>query len=101
MPLRLIERICPLGRMLADPPPFSETVLPGGVWLAAFVRVAAEFGRPAVFGRPAALFGRPAVVLDRLDVAERFGVADRFVVAVWPAGVFVWPAVFGRFVVAV
>src|SRR5579863_5144360 len=34
IPLRLIERIDPFGRTLAVPPPFKETVFPGGVWLA-------------------------------------------------------------------
>ena len=29
MPFRLMERICPLGRMLAVPPPRSDTCLPG------------------------------------------------------------------------
>src|SRR5277367_2523392 len=29
IPLRLMERICPFGRMFAVPPPFSETCLPG------------------------------------------------------------------------
>jgi hypothetical protein len=43
MPPRSIERTDPLGRTLADPPPFSETVLPGGVWLPAVVRLAAVF----------------------------------------------------------
>jgi hypothetical protein len=29
-----------LGRTLAVPPPFSETVLPGGVWLPTLLRLA-------------------------------------------------------------
>ena len=29
IPFRLMERICPLGRMLAVPPPLRETCLPG------------------------------------------------------------------------
>jgi hypothetical protein len=33
MPLRLMERIEPFGRILADPPPFSDTFLPGTEWL--------------------------------------------------------------------
>jgi hypothetical protein len=33
MPFRLMERICPFGRTLADPPPLRATVRPGGVRL--------------------------------------------------------------------
>src|SRR5580658_2589744 len=29
IPFRLIERICPFGRILAVPPPLSDTCLPG------------------------------------------------------------------------
>src|SRR5579863_365489 len=31
MPFRLMELICPLGRRVADPPPFSDTVRAGTV----------------------------------------------------------------------
>jgi hypothetical protein len=54
MPSRLTERICPLGRMCAVPPPFSETCFPGAV------RFIAVLLPPA--GRPLAPPGFPAVV---------------------------------------
>ncbi len=59
MPFRLTERICPLGRMCAVPPPFSETCFPGGVWFIAVLFPPA--GRPlAPPGFPAVVFpGRP------------------------------------------
>jgi hypothetical protein len=47
MPFLLTERICPLGRMCADPPPFSDTDLPGGV-CAALVWLAGVFAWLAV-----------------------------------------------------
>src|ERR1700730_1671235 len=40
MPFRLMERICPFGRMLAVPPPFSATCLPGAGRLAVFATFA-------------------------------------------------------------
>src|SRR5271166_1572465 len=103
MPLRLMERICPLGRTLAVPPPFSETVRPGGVWLPTLVREAAAGRAPAALVRPAAVVPRPAGVLVRPVAVERPAVvpvrpvvAGRPVVVVWPA-----PVVPGRFVVGV
>src|SRR6266567_4323411 len=58
MPFRLTVRICPLGRMCADPPPFSETCLPGGVWFIAVLFPPA--GRPLAPGFPAVVLpGRP------------------------------------------
>lgn len=71
--------------MLAVPPPRSETVRPGGVWLAKFVLLAPiALGRPAVFVRPAVL-GRAAVfvrplVIGRLDGDGCELVAGRFIV---------------------
>src|SRR5579871_4448864 len=62
MPLRLMDRMDPFGRTLAVPPPFNETVFPGGVWLPAAVRVLAAPGLPAVApGLPAVAPGFPAV----------------------------------------
>src|SRR5579863_6912612 len=37
IPLRLIERICPFGRMLAVPPPLRDSCRPGTGFIAAFV----------------------------------------------------------------
>src|SRR5437762_13013529 len=56
MPLRLTVRICPFGRMCADPPPFRATCRPGGV------RLAARFP-PALPGRPLLPPGRFAFAL--------------------------------------
>jgi hypothetical protein len=87
MPLRLIERIDPFGRTLAVPPPFKETVLPGGVRLPTLPRVAAA----AVCG--AAVLGRPVAVLGRAPVFVRPVVAAR------PEGVVARPVVAGRLIV--
>jgi hypothetical protein len=112
MPPRLMERIDPLGRMLADPPPLRETFLPGGVRLPTLLRLAvagrppAAPGRPPVAGRPAAVPGRPPVVVWPAVVPGRLPVVvwpavvpGRLPVVVWPAvvparlPVVVWPAV--------
>jgi hypothetical protein len=53
MPLRSIERILPLGRMLALPPPFRATVRPGGVRTAeGWVAVPGLAGVPGFPGVP-------------------------------------------------
>src|ERR1700691_3175535 len=97
MPLRLIERICPLGRTLAVPPPRSETVRPGGGRFpalplpaagegrppAAFGLPTLEFGRPAVFGRFAPGLVRFVVVFGRVVFGRLFVVFARFVVPVF------------------
>jgi hypothetical protein len=108
-----MERIDPLGRTLADPPPFRETVRPGGVWLPTLPRLAVAGrppvapGRPPAAGLPAAVPGRlpvagwPAVVPGRLPAAgwPAAVVPGRLPVVVWPAvvpgrlPVVVWPAV--------
>jgi hypothetical protein len=102
-----MERIDPLGRMLADPPPLRETFLPGGVRLPTLLRVAvagrppAAPGRPPVAGRPAAVPGRPPVVVWPAVVPGRLPVV------VWPAvvpgrlPVVVWPAVVPAWLVVV
>lgn len=82
MPPRLKDRTCPLGRILAVPPPRSETVRPGGVWLAVPL-LAIALGRALVLGRAAVLV-RPAVLgraaLGREAVFVRPAGVDRFVV---------------------
>src|ERR1039458_2333033 len=63
MPFRLMERICPLGRMWADPPPLRETCLPGAVWLM-FVCPPAVVPRPPVIVPcPVFVVPCPAVVV--------------------------------------
>jgi hypothetical protein len=118
MPFLSIERILPLGRMLALPPPFSATVFPGGVRLALwptvpgfpevpgfaagppFPVVAGVVDLPAVVPGFPVLPGRPVVeVLAVVPVLE--GVVPGLVIpGFWPA-VAVWLAVFGRLVAAV
>src|ERR1700734_608805 len=111
MPFLSIDRILPLGRMLALPPPFSATVLPGGVRLALWLTVPGFPGVPpfpvvaGVVDLPAVVPGFPAVpgrpvveVLAAVPVLVE--VAPGLVVpGFWPA-VAVWLAVFGRLVVA-
>ena len=124
MPFLSIDRILPLGRMLALPPPFSATVFPGGVRLALWLTVpgfpevpgfagvppfpvvaavvdlpAVVPGFPAVPGRPV-LPGRPVVeVLAVVPVLAEV-VPGLVIPGFWPA-VAVWLAVFGRLAVAV
>ena len=63
-----MERIDPFGRTFAVPPPFSETVLPGGVWLPTLPRLAVAGRPPAAPGRPPPAAGRPAAAAGRLPV---------------------------------
>src|SRR5580692_1865127 len=118
MPFLSIDRILPLGRMLALPPPFSATVLPGGVRLALWVTVPGFPEVPGFAGDPpfpvvAVGVDLPAVVpgfpvLPGRPVVEVFVAVPVLEVVVpglvmpgfWPA-VAVWLAVFGRLVVAV
>ena len=102
-----IERIFPLGRMLAVPPLLSETVLPGGVRLDAARVVVPGFPvAPGFAGDPVlptvpgllAVVPRPAVVVDFPVVAGLPVVPVREVVpglvtpGFWPA-VVAWPVV--------
>jgi hypothetical protein len=115
MPFLSIDRILPLGRMLALPPPFRATVFPGGVRLAlwltvpGFPEVAGFAGVPpfpVVVDLPAVVPGFPAVpgrpVVEVLAVVPVLVevVPGLVVPGFWPA-VAVWLAVFGRLVVAV
>lgn len=71
MPFRLIERICPLGRMLADPPPFSDTCLPGAgrlVVLATFAFPPLPMLPPDVFPIAELVPGFPPAVVPFLPV---------------------------------
>jgi hypothetical protein len=118
MPFLSIDRILPLGRMLALPPPFSATVFPGGVrpalWLTVpgfpevpgfaagplFPVAAVVVDLPAVVPGFPALPGRPVVeVLAAVPVLVEV-VPGLVIPGFWPA-VAVWPAVFGRLVAAV
>jgi hypothetical protein len=88
--------------MLADPPPFRETVRPGGVWLPVADRLAAGVGRaPAPPGRPAEVAPRLGVVV-RPAVLGRLGVVEWLVALLGRFGVVEWlVAVFGRLGVVV
>jgi hypothetical protein len=118
MPFLSIERILPLGRMLALPPPFRATVFPGGVRLALWLTVPGFPEVPGFAGGPPfpvvavvvdlppvvpgfpVLPGRPVVeVLAVVPVLEEV-VPGLVIPGFWPA-VAVWLAVFGRLVVAV
>src|SRR4029077_1735292 len=61
IPFRFTERICPFGRILADPPVFRATVRPGGVRFM-FPLLAVVVPRPpAVTPLPPVVPGLPAV----------------------------------------
>src|ERR1700693_5237477 len=76
MPFLSIERILPLGRMLALPPPFRATVFPGGVRLALWLTVPGFPEVPGFAGGPP--FPVVAAVVDLPAVAPGFPVVPGF-----------------------
>src|SRR4029077_11572229 len=86
IPFRFTERICPFGRMCADPPPLSDTCLPGGVCEARAFTPADPFAAPPFAFKPP-----PALALARLPGRPPApAVPGRLFVA--PARLFVAPA---------